>query len=270
VPKINVYLPDDLALAVRETGLSVSPICQRALADAVRAVMAVHQAVEALEDPDFHPDHYPQVTARFAAQMTPRLRQAVGRALDAAGASRPVNSFHLLVGLIDEPDNMGLRLLESFDVDLAGLRAAAVRLGRDAIGTGRSRRRRARRGGAGTEVAAGSGPGDQQLLAELAPDGRRSLAGALRVSTELGHSFLGCEHLLLALCDDAGASVAGLLGDYGVMADALRRAIPAALAGATLGAAHAPRVFDAPILNRLDDIDHRLRRLDERLVAGGL
>ena len=38
MPKINVYLPDDLATAVREAGIPVSPVCQKALAEAVRLV----------------------------------------------------------------------------------------------------------------------------------------------------------------------------------------------------------------------------------------
>ena len=37
MPKINIYLPDDLASAVREARIPVSAVCQRALADAVRA-----------------------------------------------------------------------------------------------------------------------------------------------------------------------------------------------------------------------------------------
>ena len=36
MPKINVYLPDDLAEAVRQSGVPVSSICQRALEAAVR------------------------------------------------------------------------------------------------------------------------------------------------------------------------------------------------------------------------------------------
>jgi post-segregation antitoxin (ccd killing protein) len=35
VPKINVYLPDDLAAEVRTAGIPVSAVCQQALADAV-------------------------------------------------------------------------------------------------------------------------------------------------------------------------------------------------------------------------------------------
>lgn len=36
-PKINVYLPDDLAAEVRSSGIPVSAVCQQALADAVAA-----------------------------------------------------------------------------------------------------------------------------------------------------------------------------------------------------------------------------------------
>ncbi len=38
MPKINVYLPDELAAAVKEADLPVSAICQTALQKAVRDV----------------------------------------------------------------------------------------------------------------------------------------------------------------------------------------------------------------------------------------
>jgi post-segregation antitoxin (ccd killing protein) len=43
MPKINVYLPDDLAEAVRDAGVPVSAVCQRALEQAVRRVTAVRE-----------------------------------------------------------------------------------------------------------------------------------------------------------------------------------------------------------------------------------
>src|SRR3954464_8357190 len=36
MPKITVYLPDDLATDVKAAGISVSPICQRALEEEVK------------------------------------------------------------------------------------------------------------------------------------------------------------------------------------------------------------------------------------------
>ena len=46
MPKINVYLPDDLAAAVRDTQLPVSAICQAALERAVRDIEAARSTDE--------------------------------------------------------------------------------------------------------------------------------------------------------------------------------------------------------------------------------
>ena len=63
MPKINVYLPDDLANAVREAGIPVSPVCQKALAEAVRRVGRARKTVERLRDPDFDPAGVPRSPA---------------------------------------------------------------------------------------------------------------------------------------------------------------------------------------------------------------
>ena len=42
--KVNVYLPDELEAAVREAGLSISPICQAALREALDEVSDVEPA----------------------------------------------------------------------------------------------------------------------------------------------------------------------------------------------------------------------------------
>ena len=44
MPKINVYLPDELAVAVKEAQVPVSAICQSALERAVRDVQSVRAA----------------------------------------------------------------------------------------------------------------------------------------------------------------------------------------------------------------------------------
>lgn len=53
MPKINVYLPDDLAEAVKEAGVPVTAVCQRALEQAVRRVTAIRET--ALGDLDGEP-----------------------------------------------------------------------------------------------------------------------------------------------------------------------------------------------------------------------
>jgi ATP-dependent Clp protease ATP-binding subunit ClpC len=254
MPKINVYLPDDLAAAVREARLSVSPICQTALAEAVRVVGAAREAVGYLRDPAFDPRRHPQISARIAAQMTPRLRQALHRARDLAGPEGPVGTEHLLAGVLDVPGNMGAHVLQSLGADVAALREAAAPMG-SAVG------------------AEGGDAEDQQQrdgepLAGLSAPARLAIAATLEGAIELGHTYLGCEHLVLALAGLDGAA-GELLRGAGIKADSIRRAIPAAVAGAALGYRNAVQLF-APAGNRLDDITRRLDELEQRLTAGGL
>jgi hypothetical protein len=106
---VHWSLPDDLAAAVREARLSVSPICQTALAEAVRVVGAAREAVEVMRDPEFDPREHPQISARVAARMTGHLRHALDHAREVAGAGGLVETEHLLVGVIDHPTTAGPR-----------------------------------------------------------------------------------------------------------------------------------------------------------------
>ncbi|WP_306368477.1 type II toxin-antitoxin system CcdA family antitoxin [Nocardiopsis sp. CC223A] len=45
MPKVNVYLPEDLADAVRESGIPVSAVCRRALEQAVRRLATARDAL---------------------------------------------------------------------------------------------------------------------------------------------------------------------------------------------------------------------------------
>ncbi len=49
MPRVNVYLPDELAESVRQLDISVSPVCQRALEQEVRKVQAAKEASSDLE-----------------------------------------------------------------------------------------------------------------------------------------------------------------------------------------------------------------------------
>jgi ATP-dependent Clp protease ATP-binding subunit ClpC len=255
MPKINVYLPDDLAAAVREARLSVSPICQMALAEAVRVVGAAREAVDFLRDPGFDPRQDPQISARVAAQMTPRLREALHHARELAGPDALAGTGYLLAGVIDVPGNMGVHVLQSFDVDVAALRDAAAAAGSAAEPAG------ARDGGGQQR--------DFEPLGGLSATARLAIAAALEAAIDLGHTYLGCEHLVLALAGQGDGTAGELLRGLGIKADSIRRAIPAAVAGAALGYRNAVQMF-APAGNRLDDISRRLDELEERLKAGGL
>ena len=107
--KINVYLPDDLAEAVKEMGVPVSAICQRALEASVRRVTAVRQATLGqvpLDDP-----------AGRMAHFTAKSRAAVGLAVRSARASGSdtVGTEHLLTGLLADNTNLAMVVLTSME-----------------------------------------------------------------------------------------------------------------------------------------------------------
>src|SRR5437773_4736367 len=113
MPKINVYLPDDLAEAVREANIPVSAVCQRALQHAVRRMAAVNETAR-------HPGR------RRSGDFTPRLARALK--LAAADADRRGQPFlgteHVLLGLLDEAENVAIQVLRAMEVDLVELREA--------------------------------------------------------------------------------------------------------------------------------------------------
>lgn len=259
MPKINVYLPDDLSAAVREAGLSVSPICQRALAEAVRSFGEAREAADIIRD-DFDLQRHPEVNARVAGRMTGHLRHALDRAREAAGPGGLAEPEHLLVGVIDEPDNLGTQVLRSLDVDVGRLRDAALRPGKAGARKG-PRRSRSQRGGPER---------GEDVLGGLSTTARLAIAAALDGAVDLGHDFLGCEHLVLGLAETSDGGASELLREFGVSADAVRRAIPPALSAAALGYSNARRLFAPPVPGRLDEIIRRLDAFEERLTAGGL
>jgi ATP-dependent Clp protease ATP-binding subunit ClpA len=106
MPKINVYLPDALADAVREAQLPVSSICQAALESAVQKVQAARDG-------------------RLYGRFTPRAQRVLEMANDIARQipNEHVDTIHLLVGIVDESGNLALKVLESLDIEPVDLRA---------------------------------------------------------------------------------------------------------------------------------------------------
>ncbi|HEU5270143.1 MAG TPA: Clp protease N-terminal domain-containing protein, partial [Jatrophihabitans sp.] len=164
MPKINIYLPDDLARAVREAGIPVSAVCQRALADAVAAADgSVPGAAEDTAD---------QPTGGWQAnRFTDRARRVFDLAIDAAGDQQSVTSIHLTEALVEQGNNLAMGVLRSLDIEptdlLDELRATVAAV---------------RRAG---EVTAAS-------FKEV---GER----AARAAVELDNNFIGCEHVLLGI-----------------------------------------------------------------------
>src|SRR5690242_7033846 len=97
--KVNVYLPDDLERSVREAGLSVSPICQTALRDALDRLGAVRN--------------------EGRGSFTPRLDEVLDRARHAAAnAGREVAPEDLFGAIVEHGENLGARVLTMMGVEL--------------------------------------------------------------------------------------------------------------------------------------------------------
>jgi ATP-dependent Clp protease ATP-binding subunit ClpA len=233
MPKINVYLPDDLASAVRDAQVPVSAVCQSALERAVRDVTAMRATDQ--PPPEDHPGLGP------LGRFTPRARKALALAEDAARAvpHNYVGTEHLLLGVIDEGTNLALTVLEVLGVEAVDLRA---------------------------EIVASLGPatGATEERAAFTPLAKSALEATAKEALSLGHNYIGCEHLLLGLIATEDGLASEVLRRMGVERSTTRRTVIATLSGVVqtrYNAAPArPEPDDAlqQILRRLDAIEQRL------------
>jgi len=232
MPKINVYLPEELATAVKEAQVPVSAICQAALERAVREVTSARGA-------DSAPDEDRAAIGLFG-RFTPRARQAVTLAEEAARAVPHdyVGTEHVLLGVIDEGSNLALKVLRTLDIEIEDLRG---------------------------ELVASMGPPTEQPQGHIPFTllAKRVLELTAKESMALGHNYIGCEHVLLGLTAEDDGLAGRVLHRMGVELRTTRRAVVAALAGfvhATEGAAR-PNVEEdqlAAIRQRLEAIEKRL------------
>ena len=247
MPKINVYLPDDLAEAVKAAGVPVSPVCQRALEQAVRRITAIREvAVNGGAD---------------AGELTSRLTRFTRRAVSVvrlageqarASGSPSVGTGHLLGGILAEGNSLALTVLRSMEIDPAEVGAELDRLAA---------------AGSGAEAAPSArGAGD--------PEGRFSgpAAGALELavmeSSSLGHNYVGTEHLLLGLAGETEGIAGQALRAAGAELRLARRAVTAAIAGYTHLKTQQGKeaAAAAAIQHDMQHINERLGRLEERLA----
>lgn len=231
MPKINVYLSDELAEAVREANIPVSTICQRALEQAVRRVTAVHETLQSAEFAgDF--DH--------ATKFTGRMRVLLGIAVEAArGEGRAVGTEHLLGALVEEGDGVGMLVLRAIEVEPNDITTALA----------------ARRTG-------GSGSG-------FTANAQEALRLTAAESIAMGNSFIGTEHLLLGLIAEPNGLAGQVLRSAGADVRLARRAVRAALAGYFAHRDSTPPVdlsaeLSDALREQLAPIVARLERLEQR------
>ncbi len=145
-------------------------------------------------------------------RFTTRAQHALTAALRAAAdlGHTYVGSEHLLVGLLSDPDAVSARILRSRGADPTELRDAIVRM-------------------------SGEGGESRVSSADMTPRLRRIIEEAGTEARRGSQSYVGTEHLLLALLD-AGESVAVRILDHvGVSAEDLRRDVLSFLASSPGG-----------------------------------
>ncbi len=239
MPKVNVYLPDELADAVRDAQLPISAICQAALERAVRDVTSARGADEppAADHPGLG------VFGRF----TPRARQALALAGQMAKdvPHDSVGTEHLLVGVIDEGHNIALRMLESLEIEPADLRAEVV-----------------------ASMPAPTAAFEGQV--PFAPLAKHALELTAKEALGLGHNYVGCEHLLLGLLATEEGLASQVMRRMGLELRTTRRALATVLPGVAntkQTARPTTSTTSVPAEVTLDQILRRLDAIERRLGA---
>jgi ATP-dependent Clp protease ATP-binding subunit ClpA/post-segregation antitoxin (ccd killing protein) len=248
--KINVYLSDDLADAVKEAAVPVSAVCQAALRQAVRRITATREVTArasegaAIADPP---------AVNFTARARSALEAARGRA-SAEGAAA-TGTGHLLRELVET--GLGADVL------------AAMEITRDQVRSALDQRTAADPSAdAGQELSAGGGQASALALSnELAT----TIELSCNESSGLGNSYIGTEHLLLGLIAEPRGAAGSVLRSLGADLRVTRRTVAAALAGwSARASARQDRADDqlhAAIRAEVAPLVARLERLEGRVAS---
>jgi ATP-dependent Clp protease ATP-binding subunit ClpA len=167
---------------------------------AVLEVLPDHRQIAA-GAPDPRPSA-PGDVAEMFERFTERAREAVVAAQEEAGVLRTgyVGSEALLLGLLRVEEGLAARVLASFDVTLDRARAQVV-----------------------LRVSVGENPTPEPI--PFTPRTKQVLERALEAALEMGHNFVGTEHVLLGIADvDEGVAI-GVLRDFDLDGQKIRDAV---------------------------------------------
>ena len=163
---------------------------------------------------------------------------------------------------MDQHDNLAVRLLQSLGQDVDMIRDTAQQLdSNEPLPAAVS---------AATEETTPSGEAslsaETSLWTGLTLPSRIAIGAALEASIDLGHNYLGCEHLLLGLLDDPSSGAGQVLHSVGIDKAGIRRAITSAAAGF----AQAAQDTTGANIVKLDELIQRLEAIEHRLTAAHL
>jgi ATP-dependent Clp protease ATP-binding subunit ClpC len=158
-----------------------------------------------------------------------------------------IGTEHILLGLSHDDTDTAVQILEEAGVDLPSARAA---------------------------VEESVGRGAQAPVGEImfTPRAKKVLELSLREALQLGHNYIGTEHILLGLLREGEGGGAQVLKRHGVELDEMRRRI---LTELRAGQRTASSVFAThgrglgPIEARLAAIEERLERIENLLRNSG-
>ncbi len=196
--RIELDLPRELVAAVVQAGVPMSVVCRGALGEAVERAAEARQMAKALRDPLTPSVSFRKLAESFRTRMRPSLVAALQvAAIGPEGENLPtVSSLDLLRGVLAGGDTLAVGLLVAEGVDVISLYLA-------------TRTRRC------SEPAASIPDHCKVLFERLTMPGRLACAAALEVVVDLGHNYLGCEHLLIGLTASRGVA-AEVLNEFGV------------------------------------------------------
>jgi len=181
-------------------------------------------------------------------RFTERARQVVVLAQEEARTLKHnyIGTEHILLGLLREEEGLAARVLESLDITVERVRAQVVRIV-----------------GSGEEVTSGQIP--------FTPRAKKVLELALRESLQLGHDYIGTEHLLLGLVRGGEGPAAEVLQQRGVELDTVRQEVIRLLHGHQGGEGRRRRRMARARSGgegaTLEEISHQLHVLGARLAA---
>ena len=177
-------------------------------------------------------------------RFTDRARRVVVYAQDEARARNHnyIGTEHILLGIIHEGAGVAVQTLVALGVDPDDLRESVDEI----IGRG-------------DNLASGHVP--------FTPRAKKVLELSLREALQLGHTYIGTEHILLGLMREGGGVAAQVLAARGLVLNRVRLQVVALVSGTGYpAAAEEHEVYDAAgLTTRLDSILTRLDRIEQRL-----
>jgi ATP-dependent Clp protease ATP-binding subunit ClpC len=153
-----------------------------------------------------------------------------------------IGTEHILLGLTHDDTDTAVQILQEAGVDLASARTA---------------------------VEASTGRGPQPPAGEImfTPQAKKVLELSLREALQLGHNYIGTEHILLGLLREGEGGGAQVLKRHGVEFDEMRQRVLTELRAGqqtTSFAMHGSRGL-GPVEARLAAIEERLERIEALL-----